>query len=125
MGFVCRYLTHARVTLSLGTFEILEGLQTENAMLNKFVSAILAEFTLSTVAFTHYDVAACIANLSAQQVSQIERLVFCQMSRMPGYRISLVNFAGEGLTLLYSPLYATFSAMLADMKACDKHMLAL
>jgi len=86
-------------------------------MLNSLVGSILTEFTLSALSFSHHDVAACIANLSIEQTSELERVVFHKMSHTPDYRICLVYLAGEGLTFLYSPLHSTFSAALANIEA--------
>jgi len=72
-------------------------------MLADQIDPILADLIRRRVPFSHHDVVARIPHLSPDQAEEVRRLVFEKMIGAPSYRLSVVRFVGEGLTLMCTP----------------------
>lgn len=72
-------------------------------MLATLIDAIVTEFTLSRIVFTHHDVTDYIPNLTFEQLQQVPLLVLKKMTRIYTYQICLVHFVGAGTSFLYAP----------------------
>lgn len=72
-------------------------------MLATLIDAIVTEFTLSRIVFTHHDVTDYIPNLTFEQLQQVPLLVLKKMTRIYTYQICLVRFVGAGTSFLYAP----------------------
>ena len=72
-------------------------------MLAEQTDLILADLTRRRVPFSHHDVVARMPALSHDQAEEVRLLVFEKMIGAPSYRLSVVRFVGEGLTLICSP----------------------
>ena len=72
-------------------------------MLAEQIDLILADLIRRRVPFSHHDVAARMQPLSPDQAEEVRRLVFERMIGAPSYRLCVVRFVSEGLTLICSP----------------------
>jgi hypothetical protein len=72
-------------------------------MLSDQIDAILADLIRRHVPFSHHDVVARIPHLSPEQAEEVRLLVFEKMIGTTSYRLSVVRFVGEGLTLICTP----------------------
>ena len=72
-------------------------------MLAARIDAILSDFVRRRIPFSHHDVAACIPDLSPIQLEDLRQYVLEKMTCVPAYRLSVVRFVGEGLTVICVP----------------------
>lgn len=72
-------------------------------MLSDQIDLILADLIRRRVPFSHHDVVARIPQVSPDQAEEVRLLVFEKMMGTPSYRLSVVRFVGEGLTLICAP----------------------
>lgn len=72
-------------------------------MLSDQIDPILADLIRRRVPFSHHDVVASIPQVSPDQAEEVRLLVLEKMMGAPSYRLSVVRFVGEGLTLICAP----------------------
>jgi len=75
----------------------------EVAMLADQIDPILADLIRRRVPFSHHDVIARMPSLSPEQAEEVRLLVIGKMIGALSYRLSVVRFVGEGLTLICTP----------------------
>ena len=91
-------------------------------MLTTLIDAIVTEFTLSRIVFTHQDVTDCIPDLTSEQLQQAALLVLKKMTRMYTYKICVVHFVGVGTSFLYAPRNtAPDSTVRSDISVEQEH----
>ena len=79
-------------------------------MLADQIDPILADLMRRRVPFSHHDVIARIPHLSPEQAEEVRLLVIEKMIGALSYRLSVVRFVGEGLTLICTPCEAASEA---------------